>query len=94
MMCRSLALSTLLTTSTVGVSTWATRSATKRSPRPIGSVASMTKQTTSTSSRVPTARLLVRSPNKVRGLWMPGVSRNTICVRSVVRTPRTCVRVV
>ena len=58
----------------------ATSSAMNRSPRPIGSLASMRKQTTSTSPSVASARLFVRSPSSVRGLWIPGVSRNTICV--------------
>ena len=59
----------------------ATRSATNRSPRPIGAVASTSKHTTSTSPSVDRARArCVRSPSSVRGLWMPGVSRNTICV--------------
>jgi len=49
---------------------------------------------TSTSLKVASARLFVRSPSNVLGLWIPGVSRNTICVASSVRTPRTCVRVV
>ena len=38
---------------------------------------------TSTSASVASARLFVRSPSSVRGLWIPGVSRNTICVASV-----------
>src|SRR5690242_15795139 len=54
----------------------------------------MRKHTTSTSASVVSAREFARSPSSVRGLCTPGVSRNTICVSSVVRTPRTCVRVV
>ena len=46
------ARSILFTTSTTGVRTCATSSATKRSPGPIGSFASMRKQTTSTSPSV------------------------------------------
>src|SRR4051812_15519840 len=71
-----------------------TREATNRSPGPIGAVASTTRQTTSTSPMAPVAESLSRSPSRVRGLWMPGVSSNTICVSAVLSTPRTCVRVV
>ena len=88
------ATSTLLTTSTVGVSTSCSKPATNRSPRPIGPVASTTMHTTSTPPRVARARSLVRTPSGVRGLWRPGVSRKTIWCESVVRTPRTCVLVV
>ncbi len=50
-----------------------------RSPPPISEFASTSRQTTSTSARVSTERLLQRSPSSVRGLWMPGVSSRTIC---------------
>ena len=40
------------------------------------------------------ARWFVRSPSSVRGLWMPGVSRSTIWLLSLVRTPRIWLRVV
>ena len=54
----------------------------------------MSWHTTSTSPSVATDRSLHRWPSSVRGLWIPGVSRSTICESAVVRTPRTCVRVV
>src|SRR5262245_26951893 len=104
--CRSLAVarrspissgdarSTLFTTSTAGVDTLATLPATKRSPGPMAADASTSTHTTSTSDSVESARSFARSPSNVRGLWIPGVSSRTICDASVVRTPRTWVRVV
>src|SRR5262249_34848734 len=65
---------------------------------PIGAVASTTRHTTSTSPMASVAESLSRSPSSVRGLWMPGVSTNTICASSPSTcrrsTPRTWVRVV
>ena len=72
----------------------ARRAATNRSPRPSGSVASITRHTTSTSPSASVAVALSRVPSAVPGLWMPGVSTNTICASGRVSTPRTWVRVV
>src|SRR5207253_6425939 len=77
-----------------GVSTWRASSATRRSPGPIGLVASIRTHTVSTSASAERATALVRSPRSVRGLCTPGVSRNTICESGVVRTPRMAARVV
>src|SRR5690606_38043211 len=79
-----LTASILFTTSTAS---FGTRSATQRSPRPIGWVASIMNTTTSTSGMADWAVTFRRSPSGVRGLWMPGVSTNTICTSGRVSTP-------
>lgn len=61
--------------------------ATHLSPLPNGFVASMTRQTTSTSLTLSSAVALTRSPNAVTGLCRPGVSTNTSCDSSVLSTP-------
>src|SRR3954447_25950605 len=85
------AASTLLTTQKPD---FGTPAATNRSPRPIGCVASTTNATTSTPPSASVAVSFKRSPSRVRGLWIPGVSTNTICTSGRVRTPRIWVRVV
>ncbi len=83
--------STLLTTQIDGPET---RPATKRSPFPRGAVASTTIRFRSTPSRARAAVWLSRSPSRVRGLWIPGVSTKTTWASGRVSTPRTTMRVV
>ena len=73
------ARSILFTTSSVGVATWCT----SVGDEPVARRRSGASRRRAGRRRRPrracaTARWLVRSPSSVRGLWMPGVSRNTI----------------
>ena len=77
-MTRSLLTASILLTITIdaGRSRWP---ATHWSPVPNGLVASITRQTTSTSLTLSSAVALTRLPSAVTGLWSPGVSTKTTC---------------
>ena len=88
------ATSTLFTAHTVGVDASSRRPATRRSPGPIGAVASITNTTASASLSEATTRSLRRFPKAVRGRWTPGVSTSTTCRSGRCTTPRITLRVV
>ena len=55
---------------------------------------SVTSRPTSTPDTASPMERTIKSPSRVRGLWLPGVSRNTSCILSLVTTPMMRVRVV
>ncbi len=79
--------SILLITRKTGVFVSFKRSIINSSPRPKPSVALIINEIKSTSLSVFCATFIIKSPNLCFGLWIPGVSINTICAWSSVYTP-------